>query len=311
VTIENSGAISLTASMIDRYLVRYFLAVVDHGNFSKAAAAANVSQPTLSVGIAKLERLLGRALFVRTNRRVEMTEAAARFVGHARRIESEFSLAHQAVNDAKVRRTFRLGVLTSIPSAWLAQFATRLAESARGELLELVEGRESELLDGLGRSRLDAALTIMPTGDGRFVGERLLTEGYALAISDRHPLANEEEIEPEALAADAMIVRRHCEALSETSRHFTSHGVRPFLAFRTINDERALALVQAGLGITVMPDGFTAPGVRRPRLVGFNITRSIGLLHAHRSDRNVGLGEAALVAITETLERLTSRKARP
>ena len=45
--------------MLDRYLLRYFLAVVDQGNFSRAAAHCNVSQPTLSVGIAKLERTLG------------------------------------------------------------------------------------------------------------------------------------------------------------------------------------------------------------------------------------------------------------
>ena len=49
--------------MIDRYLLRYFLAVIDHGNFSKAAAQCNVSQPTLSVGIAKLERLLDEISF--------------------------------------------------------------------------------------------------------------------------------------------------------------------------------------------------------------------------------------------------------
>ena len=41
--------------MIDRYLIRYFLAVVDQGSFSRASRQANVSQPTLSVGIAKLE----------------------------------------------------------------------------------------------------------------------------------------------------------------------------------------------------------------------------------------------------------------
>ena len=62
--------------MVDRYLLRYFLAVIDYGNFSKAAAQCHVSQPTLSVGIAKLEQGLGRPLFRRTNRRVELTEAA-------------------------------------------------------------------------------------------------------------------------------------------------------------------------------------------------------------------------------------------
>ena len=58
------------SSIMDSYLIRYFLAVVEAGNFSRAAAQANVSQPTLSVGVAKLERQLGAQLFDRTNRRV-------------------------------------------------------------------------------------------------------------------------------------------------------------------------------------------------------------------------------------------------
>ena len=66
--------------MIERYLIRYFLAVVEHGNFSRAAAMCHVAQPTLSVGIAKLEALLDRALFTRTNQRVEMTDAGSRFL---------------------------------------------------------------------------------------------------------------------------------------------------------------------------------------------------------------------------------------
>jgi DNA-binding transcriptional LysR family regulator len=77
--------------MIDRYLIRYFLAVVEQGNFSRAAAHCNVSQPTLSVGIAKLEKIAGHQLFIRTNQRVELTEAGSRFLPHGRRIEREFN----------------------------------------------------------------------------------------------------------------------------------------------------------------------------------------------------------------------------
>jgi DNA-binding transcriptional LysR family regulator len=295
--------------MIDRYLVRYFLAVVDQGNFSRAATSANVSQPTLSVGIAKLERLLGQRLFVRTSRRVEVTQAGGLFAEHARRIETEFALAQQAVGSAKSRRTFRFGVLSSIPSAWLASFATRFAQLGNDERLELIEGREGELLDGLGRGRLDAALTILRKDGERFASELLFTEGYSLALPDSHPLASQRVITPEALADNTMIVRRHCEVLSETSRHFTRRGVRPFLAYRTTNDDRALALVQAGLGITVMPDGFAAPGVRRPRLAGFDFTRSIGILCAEHIGRASSKGGPALAAIRETLGRL--RRATP
>jgi DNA-binding transcriptional LysR family regulator len=63
------------SSMIDRYQLRYFLAVADHGNFSRAAAHCNVAQPTLSVGIAKLEKDLGTQLFIRNSRRVQLTGA--------------------------------------------------------------------------------------------------------------------------------------------------------------------------------------------------------------------------------------------
>ena len=110
--------------MIDRYLLRYFLAVIDQGNFSRAAAQCNVSQPTLSVGIAKLERLLGVALFNRTNRRVELTEGGARLAVHARRIESDFNLFEQSMRKTPARRLIRLGVLATIPWSWIAQFAT-------------------------------------------------------------------------------------------------------------------------------------------------------------------------------------------
>jgi DNA-binding transcriptional LysR family regulator len=270
--------------MIDRYLLRYFLAVIDQGSFSKAAVHCNVSQPTLSIGIAKLERLLARPLFLRSNRRVQLTEAGAQFAVHARRIESEFNLAERAPAGDPQRSLLRLGVLASIPTRWISAFAARIAGNDATERVEFVEGRERELLEGLARGRLDAALTIVRADNGRFGGESLVTEGYPLALPDFHPLAREKSIEPGALAADVMIVRRHCEVLSETSRHFTSHGVRPFFATRTTNDDRALALVAAGSGITIMPQGFSAPGVCRPWLAGFDLRRTIGILHGTRFD---------------------------
>ena len=163
--------------MIDRYLLRYFLAVIDHGNFSKAAAQCNVSQPTLSVGIAKLERLLDRSLFHRTNRRVELTEAGAQLAVHARRIESDFNLFERSMLEAPARRTLRLGVLATIPASWIATFARAVSKDTRDERIELVEGRERDLLERLGRGRIDAALTIVREKNGRFKSEVLRREG--------------------------------------------------------------------------------------------------------------------------------------
>ncbi len=272
--------------MVDRYLLRYFLAVIDQGNFSKAAASCNVSQPTLSAGIAKLETLLGRPLFIRTNRRVELTAAAVELAGHARRIEAEFAAAERAVQSAAAPATVRLGILGSIPAAWIEDYVARLRDGGGGERVELIEGRERELAERLARGNMDVALTIL-RGDSRLPAERLLTEGYALAMAATHRLADRDMIDGAELAGEPMIVRRHCELLSDTSRYFTARGVRPFFPARVTSDDRALRLVRAGLGVTVMPESFHAPGVVRPRLADFAFTRDIGLLFGEHAGRAV------------------------
>src|ERR1700682_6417662 len=134
--------------MIDRYLLRYFLAVIDCGSFSKAAKQLNVAQPTLSVGIGKLERLLGAALFQRTSKRVNITDGGLRLARHARRIENEFNLAEAAVVNMRPARALRLGVLSTYPMSELAQ-TIRTAKHAQAERLEIISGNERELLQRL------------------------------------------------------------------------------------------------------------------------------------------------------------------
>jgi len=262
--------------MIDRYLLRYFLAVVDTGSFSRGAAQVNVTQPTLSVGIAKLERLLGTALFHRTNQRVHLTDAGNRLLVHARRIEAEFSLAARSVADIGTSQLVRLGVISTVPTALLELIVTEYRRYGDAGLIEIVEGRERDLAARLARGRIDLAVTVLRP-DPEIRQEALHQERYSLALPQWHRLAGEASVRAEDLAEEIMIVRRHCEALSDVSRHFTERGVRPHFSLRTTNDDKALASVRAGLGITVMPDCYRDPAVSRPQLSGFELTRVIGL----------------------------------
>jgi len=264
--------------MIDRYLLRYFLAVVDTGTFSRAAAQSNVSQPTLSAGIAKLERLLDHKLFERTSQRVSLTEAGTHLLLHARRIEGEFNRAEAAVRGMEPSRSLRLGVLTTIASHLLASLVIRARAIFPDIKIELVEGNERTLLQSLGRGRVDMVLGLVRGTMRRFATEALWEEAYVLALPAAHAMAGEPIVAAEALARDAMIVRSQCEALSETSRHFTERSVRPFFSLRTSSDNRALAMVRAGLGVTVVPEFHQMEGVLKPALAGFNQRRTIGLL---------------------------------
>lgn len=286
--------------MLDRYLLRYFLAVVDQGNFSRAAGACNVSQPTLSVGIAKLERELGHALFVRSNQRVELTDAGARFLVHARRIEREFNVATQSMGLSIDLPSFRLGAIGSLPGALIAS-AVAEVQPGRTHRFELLFGTERELAGHLAKGRIDLALTLVDRGAERFAERPIVTEGYSLALSAAHPLAAEASIAPERLANETMIVRRHCEALSETSRFFTERGVRPHFALRSTNDERVLDMVAAGLGLTVMPDCYRRDDVARPRLPGFDVRRTIGWSAAYHMDHLLAAPLPLMRAIEDRL----------
>jgi DNA-binding transcriptional LysR family regulator len=282
--------------MVDRYLLRYFLAVIDCGSFSRAAKQLNVAQPSLSVGIAKLERLLGVAVFQRTSKRVHLTEPGARLAIHARRIENEFNLATAAVMDVEAASVLRLGVISTFPMTDLADIIEAAGSDAR-ERLQVVAGNERELLQRLSRGQVDAALTIVREDSDRFAREPLFSEHYALAIPSGHALADKSTIAAEELSASPMIVRRHCEILAETSKHFTDRSVRPFFAFRGTNDEQVLALVRAGLGVTVMPACYHSEGVRRPLLADFDLKRDIGLLFAGHMEHLRHAPSAVLGAI--------------
>jgi DNA-binding transcriptional LysR family regulator len=262
--------------MIDRTLLRYFLAVVDRGNFSRAAAHCRVSQPTLSIGVARLERTLGEPLFIRNSRRVELTAAGVRLSAQARRIEAAFVEAETAAPAETPRKLIRLGLLSTLPSRWIETALVAVRAAAPLERLEIVEGRQSDVLGLLGRGRVDAAVGVID-GDPR-AREVLFTEDYGLAMARSHPLAARTGINAEEVAAEPMIVRRHCEALGDTSRYFTARGVRPFMAARTTHDDRALAYVRSGLGVTVMPRGFAGEDIAMASLTGSGLTRRVGLL---------------------------------
>ncbi|MDQ4420131.1 LysR family transcriptional regulator [Sphingobium sp. DEHP117] len=258
--------------MIDRYLVRYFLSVVDHGNFSAGARHCRVSQPTLSVGIVKLEEALDRKLFERTNRRVELTPAGVRFLPHARRIEADFTEAEYAARADKPTATIRIGIMTALPASWVQSLVSAACGSTE-ERIEIVDARARDLPALLDRGRIDAAIGLRVPGSSE--GTKIFEEGYALAFPIGHRLASEKVVSADAVAGETMFVRRNCEALAEVSQYFTSRGIRPFMAARTSDEERAIAYVRSGLGITVMPSSFAQAGMAMVSMAGFTKTRTI------------------------------------
>jgi DNA-binding transcriptional LysR family regulator len=279
--------------MLSRRLVRQFIALVDTGSFTAAASRLHVSQPTLSAGIAELERSLGTPLILRERRALRLTEAGNRLLVHARAIEREFALAERGVLEAlPPAPPLRLGVLASLATSTTAAIAARYAADGAGKArLTLTDAPDADLRRRFAENRLDAIITTLRSADE---GEVLREEGYAMILPAAHRLAGREVLLPEELAGETMIARRSCEILAETSRFFTARGVRPHFALRSANEDRCLALVAAGAGVTTGPVSLAGPGTVAVRLQGYDYRRRIGLIAAQGLEALIaasGLGE--------------------
>lgn len=266
--------------MIDQYLLRYFLAVAETGSFSRAAKRVSVTQPTLSSGIAKLERELGARLFDRDRQGVALTPAGSRFLVRARRIAAEYEHALVELSEVTDPTLLRIGVLNTIPARFVEDWLTRHRALGSGEALEILDGAERDITERLERGRIDIALTVIRPHHTRFHPEVLAHERYMMVLPPGHPLAGETEVQAEQLARDRMALRRHCEALPEINRFFVEHGVRPRFVLKTTSDDRVLAVVRSGAGIGMMPECFASGPERFVPVRDFELAREVGLLHA-------------------------------
>lgn len=276
--------------MLKRTHVRHFIALAESGGFTAAARRLNLTQPTLSASVAELERLVGTQLILRTReggrRELRLTDAGHRVLAQARAIEREFRAAETTLVSGRAPlAALRLGVLPSLSTRMIAKLAARLGDARP---LVLIEGSDADLRRRLGERQIDGALTLLRQGE---MTGPVLEEGYAILLGSRHPLAGEHELEAEKLAGETMIARRSCELLAETSKFFTTRGVRPHFLIRSSNEDRCLDLVRECLAITAGPISLSGNGVVAVPLLGYTYRRSVGLIMSE-GERRYALEEA-------------------
>lgn len=262
--------------MIKRTHIRQFLAVVDAGSFTQAATRIRVTQPALSAGIAELERLVGKPLFLRNRRHIRLTEAGGQFLPIARDLERGFRTADEFGRDGDRQTTgVKLGVIRSAPNELLQGIVAALRPTFA---IEIVENSDSELRAALGSGRINVGLVPLRSGERGAHILPLYEEPLTMFVAAGHPLAGRIEVGPEELAAETMVARRSCEFLDATSRFFTRHGVRPRFALRSDSDERCLRMVAAGIGITTAPVSLAIDGIVPLKVGGYDFRRQLGLI---------------------------------
>lgn len=272
---------------MDLHQLRYFAAVARLGNFTRAAEACGVTQPTLSQQIAKLELELGKPLFHRLPRGADLTDAGRAFRD---KIDPALALVDDAAADVVKNAAAPKLTVAAIPTVApyllppvLVKFAAQHPEAR----VELREYTTDETLARLAEGELDLAVLALPLPpDETREAETLFTEELLLAVPAQHPLAMKPRVTVKDLAAERFIVLHEMHCLSETAASFCArHALSPITAAKTHQLATVVALVRLGHGISLVPRMAAAadPGVAYRELSGDKPNRTLAAVRSrHR-----------------------------
>lgn len=194
--------------------LRYVVAVAEQRHFGRAAAACFVSQPTLSVGIRKLEDELGVRLFERNRSDVIVTPAGAAIAAQAQVVltAADQIPALAAAAQDPLGAELRLGVIYTIGPWLVPKLITALKEKAPALSLVVRENFTEDLAAELRRGDLDIAVMSLPFDDPQIISRPLYEEPFRLAMPIDHPLAARKTVRADSLSETTVLLlgARNC-----------------------------------------------------------------------------------------------------
>ncbi|MGD9920343.1 MAG: LysR family transcriptional regulator, partial [Pseudorhodoplanes sp.] len=174
--------------------LRYVVAAADYRSFRRAAAALNVTQPTLSKRIRELEDQLGLPLFERSTSGSQLTGEGEALVTSAKRILAELEYMQNHVKAVKVGTSGRLhiGIYTSLSTGALVDIVCGFAEQFENVDVNVVEDSRSSLISLLDRGAVDIIVVLGEPAYRDYAHTRLWSERIMVALHKEHPLVERE-----------------------------------------------------------------------------------------------------------------------
>jgi DNA-binding transcriptional LysR family regulator len=240
--------------------LRYFLAVAEEGNFTRAAARLGIGQPPLSQQIRDLETEIRAMLFHRVPHGAELTAAGAAFLPEAKASLAAAEKARLAAQSANRGETGRLSLGFTASSAFNPIVSTTIRRfQARWPdvQLSLTEMNTLGLMQKLERGELDA--TFMRPGHDDPDGvklKRLPDEPMVVALPANHPLAKQKTLPLALLAKESFILFPRLVGLSlydDVVRACREAGFELMVAQEAPQISSVVNLVAADLGVSIVP----------------------------------------------------------
>ena len=293
--------------------IESFLAVADLGNFSRASKRLNTAQPALSQAIKDLESELAVRLFDRTTRRVELTDAGREFRNSAAKALEELEHAVEGVHELAERRRGRLRIAAPplLAAVILPQAIADFRNRYPGITVELADVGTEQIVESVRSGKADCGLgTFSPVEDGI---ERLplVRDSLMLFCDHRSPFSDTSAVSWRELKDQPLITLTRdsgIRLLVEVGFEASELALKP--AYEVTQITTAIALVEAGLGVAVLP-AYALAAARHRKVVGKpltepSISREIVMIHA--TGRSVSPAVSAFATVLRRYaQQLTPR----
>ena len=261
---------------MELHQLRYFVAVAETENFTRASERCNVSQPSLSQQIINLEDEMGHKLFHRLGKKVVLTEAGGALLDRAKRILLEVENASKELGDrSTLGRRITVGAVQTVMPYLLTGLIARCRETHPNLLINAHEDFRQDLIKAVVDGELDLAVVPQPVKEHRVSVEPLLEEPLLLVVGKTHRFATRSEISIQDVANETFVSMGDSSTLATQIRaFFGDQHLQPRMGFRCAQVSTLKLFVSSGLGITLLPQMARLPD-DRDTLVYLRLTGSV------------------------------------
>jgi DNA-binding transcriptional LysR family regulator len=258
--------------------LEHFIAVADEQHFTRAAELLHISQSGLSASVRALESELGADLFVRSTRRVELTQVGQAFLLEATRTVASAAAAKNAVEAIRgiLRGTLSVGTEQCLGVVNLPKELGAFRAQHPGVEVRLTFDGSTNLMEKLSSGQLDLALVALCEPAPRGVElVPLWSESFVVLCHPSHRLANRSEVELDQLVGESLVgFLPEWAARVLTTNAFAALGLKHRVTMEVNDVHTLLDLVDQDLGVAIVPEHFArkrpatlrAVPVRHPRL---------------------------------------------
>jgi DNA-binding transcriptional LysR family regulator len=237
--------------------VRYFVALADTLNFTRAAEKCNVSQPALTRAIQQLEHELGGPLFHRERGNTHLSELGRMMLPYLAGVDEQCRAAKEQAKAVKKleKATLTIGTMCTIGPQLVSELLIRFQAAHPDVEVQVVDAGAPQMIEMLEKGELEVAIVGVPGELPDSLHQLpVFQERFVILLPPNHRLVARDEVRAAELDKEPYVSRSNCEVFTPVRKELNSRGIYLRKVFSSPRDDWVQGMIQAGLGLGFFPE---------------------------------------------------------